>query len=195
MALTPRAKNHIIAASIILPMVAAGVYFGISDYGYGQQAETLRISNEANSAAVEDFKKRTAADEKWGAVSYRIALPELDGNEVTDISFIDNFVFPASVLPGFKKLETEVRASADYEIRESKEKNVSMAYARLQAQTFCKLTDDATPAEVDKDLSLVPPVLTEGPEVVKNIPLYGEYCGIDSAPYKGAIIKAQEMGQ
>lgn len=193
MALTSRAKKHIVAASIVLPMVASGVYFGISDYGYGQQAETLRVSNEANNATVDDLKKRTAADERWAEISDRIVLQEQDENAVTDISFIDRFVFPASVLPGFKKLETEVRASADYEIKESKERNVSTAYARLQAQAFCKLTDDATPAEVNKDLSLVPPVLTEGSEVVQNLPLYSEYCGVDSAPYKDAIIKAQSL--
>ena len=191
MALTRRLKKALIAGAVI-PAFAACTFFAYMDIGYGKMGDQQIRSTTSLMEAENVLKEKMSEDKKWGAISDRITLQEWDENEVYDISHLDDVPFPSSVLPGFRKLEEASHRSVENQIKENKtDRTNSRMFALLQTRHFCDMAKKYTPAQITKDLTLVPATLSSGPEVIKNLPLYGEYCGIDAAPYKGALIKAQ----
>lgn len=182
-----RNKRILARAAFIIPAFAVSSFFAVIDIGYASQARDLfesLESTESHDFLVEGYE----SDAKWMQINDRVVLQPWDTNEVTDASFLDEVPFPSNVLPGFTSLKQAVNRVADRDRYENVERETSRSFAWVQAGSFCKMAKRYTPEQLAKDDGNMSGLVISD-EMLPNLPLYSEYCGIDAMAYGDAISK------
>lgn len=180
-------KRALAISVVALPLLAGALFLAVTDSIAFSEADKTWSEYEGGDTSLMAQKRAYTEDAKWQAVKDRIMLSRAMPPSPLGTETLDRAVFPSTLLPGHLRLKEVTERVKEMEALQASDNIMANHKSYTKANDFCKIVQEHTPEEVDKDKALRIALVNIG-AASENLPLYSEYCGVDAMHYENLLM-------